>query len=39
MRKRSPKLEKISALINYNPRCSLEETLNRVIEYEKQTLQ
>jgi UDP-glucose 4-epimerase len=38
MRKRSPKLEKISALINYNPRCSLEETLKRVIDYEKQKL-
>lgn len=35
MRRRVPELEKISALIGYQPRYSLDETLQRVITYEK----
>jgi nucleoside-diphosphate-sugar epimerase len=35
MRHRVPDLEKIQNLIGYKPRCSLQDTLRRVIDYEK----
>lgn len=38
MRRRVPDLQKIQNLIGYRPRYSLEETLNRVITYERQQL-
>jgi UDP-glucose 4-epimerase len=38
MRRRVPSLEKISSLIDFKPRYTLEETLQRVIEFEKQWL-
>lgn len=38
MRRRVPSIEKISKLIGYQPRHSLEETLKRVIEYERPRL-
>lgn len=38
MRRRVPSIEKISKLIGYQPRHSLEDTLKRVIEYERTRL-
>jgi UDP-glucose 4-epimerase len=38
MRRRLPSLAKINALIGYQPRCSLEESLSRVIAYERERL-
>lgn len=38
MRRRVPGLQKISALIGYQPSFTLDETLRRVIAYEKQRL-
>jgi UDP-glucose 4-epimerase len=38
MRRRVPSIEKLVALIGYSPKYSLDDTLNRVIEYEKQRL-
>lgn len=38
MRRRVPGLQKISALIGYRPNFTLDETLRRVIAYEKQRL-
>jgi UDP-glucose 4-epimerase len=35
MRRRVPSIDKIARLIGYQPRCSLDETVLRVIEYEK----
>jgi UDP-glucose 4-epimerase len=35
MHRRVPSIEKISHLIGYKPRYSLEDTLRRVIEYEQ----
>ena len=37
MRRRVPDLSKISRLIGYRPQISLDETLRRVIDYERQT--
>lgn len=39
MRRRVPGLQKISALIDYRPSFTLDETLRRVIAYEKQRLE
>ena len=39
MRRRVPSLDKITELISYRPRHSLDETLLRVIEYEKKRLE
>lgn len=39
MRRRVPCLEKIQKFIGYQPRYSLEDTLRRVIEYEKQFME
>ncbi len=39
MRRRVPGLQKISALIGYRPSFTLDETLRRVIAYEKQRLE
>ena len=39
MRRRVPSLEKIGGLIGYQPRYTLEDTLRRVIEYEKNSLE
>jgi UDP-glucose 4-epimerase len=39
MRRRVPALEKIQALIGYQPRCTLDETLRRVIEHERGRLE
>jgi UDP-glucose 4-epimerase len=36
MRRRVPCIEKIQGLIGYQPRCALEETLRRVIDFETQ---
>ena len=36
MQRRVPSIEKINKLIGYTPRCSLEDTLNRVIAYERE---
>lgn len=38
MRRRVPSIEKINKLIGYQPRHSLEDTLKRVIEYERSRL-
>jgi UDP-glucose 4-epimerase len=38
MRRRVPSLEKINRLIGYNPKCSLDDILNRVIAYEQQRI-
>ena len=38
MRRRVPSLDKINQLIGYQPRHTLEDTLRRVIEYERQHL-
>lgn len=38
MRRRVPALEKISRLIGYAPRYKLDDTLRKIIEYERQTL-
>ncbi len=38
MRRRVPSIEKVCELIGYEPKYSLERTLNRVIEYERQRL-
>lgn len=38
MRRRVPRLKKIADLIGYAPRYSLDETLNRVIAYEREKL-
>lgn len=38
MRRRVPALDKIHQLIGYQPRYTLDETLMRVIEYEKQSM-
>jgi UDP-glucose 4-epimerase len=38
MARRVPCLEKVQALLGYQPRYSLEQTLRRVIEYERQRL-
>jgi UDP-glucose 4-epimerase len=38
MRRRVPDLSKIQALIGYAPRCRLEDTLQRVIAWERQRL-
>ncbi len=39
MRRRVPALEKIQAQINYRPRYSLDDTLRRVIDYERDRLE
>jgi UDP-glucose 4-epimerase len=38
MSRRVPAINKISSLVNYSPRFSLDETLQRVIEYENLNL-
>lgn len=38
MQRRVPSIEKITSLIGYKPKYSLDETLKRVIEYERQYL-
>jgi UDP-glucose 4-epimerase len=38
MQRRVPSIDKIAALIGYKPKYSLEDTLRRVIEYERQYL-
>ncbi len=38
MRRRVPSIEKINRLIDYTPQCSLDQTLQRVIEYEQQQM-
>jgi UDP-glucose 4-epimerase len=38
MRRRVPSIDKISALIGYQPSCSLDDSLLRVIEYERERL-
>jgi UDP-glucose 4-epimerase len=38
MRRRVPGIEKIQRLIGYQPRCSLEDTLMKVIEHERRRL-
>ena len=35
MQRRVPNIEKLRGLIGYKPRCSLDDTLKRVIEYER----
>jgi UDP-glucose 4-epimerase len=35
MRRRVPSIEKLNRLVGYAPRCSLDDILRRVIEYEK----
>ena len=35
MQRRVPSIEKMNRLIGYAPRCSLDDTLRRVIEYER----
>lgn len=37
LRRRVPCLDKISALIGYAPRCTLDETLQKVIDYERKS--
>ena len=39
MRRRVPSIEKISRMIGYTPRFSLDEALKRVVEYEKAQLE
>lgn len=39
MRRRVPSLDKINKLIGYQPQYTLEDTLRRVIEYERQQLE
>ena len=39
MRRRVPSLDKINRLIGYQPQHTLEDTLRRVIEYERQSLE
>ncbi len=36
MQRRVPSIEKLHNLIGYTPRCSLDDTLRRVIEYERE---
>jgi len=38
MRRRVPSIEKINHLIDYTPQCSLDQTLQRVIAYERMQL-
>jgi len=38
MRRRAPSIDKISALIGYKPSCSLDDSLMRVIKYERDRL-
>lgn len=38
MRRRVPSLEKIGKLIAYSPHCSLDDTLRRVIDYEREQM-
>jgi UDP-glucose 4-epimerase len=38
MRRRVPSIEKIHRLVDYIPQCSLDQTLQRVIEYEQQQM-
>lgn len=35
MTRRVPSIEKLSSLVNYSPKCTLDDTLKRVIEYER----
>jgi UDP-glucose 4-epimerase len=39
MRRRVPSIEKLNRLIGYAPRCSLDDILRRVIEYERLKIQ
>lgn len=39
MRRRVPSLDKINRLINYQPHCTLDDILTRVINYERQILE
>jgi UDP-glucose 4-epimerase len=39
MQRRVPSIEKLHSLIGYAPRCSLDDTLRRVIEYERSRAQ
>jgi UDP-glucose 4-epimerase len=38
MRRRVPSIDRIQNLIGYSPRCTLEDTLKRVIDYERSQL-